>query len=130
MQKDEKISIYSYVSDMLSVKTLGVNTPLHVAENNKTIAHIEATRNQSYKYPVLSTQEWITAQDEVRRVSQAIQKNHALLGKRISSEEAAKLYPVSLPESIAEYAQEVAYQNARKIQPSAEYSVQLRNAGL
>lgn len=126
----QKISVYSFIEAMISIKTLGVNTPLHVAESNKIVAHIEATRNQSYKYPVLSTQEWVLAQDEVWRVSQAILENYILLGISISSEEAAKLYPVSLPESIAEYAQEVAYQNARKIQPSAEYSVQLRNAGL
>jgi len=126
----QKISVYSYVEAMLSIKTLGVNTPLHVAESNKIVAHIEATRNQGYSYPALSIQEWITAQDEVWRVSQAIQKNHALLGISISSEEAALLYPINVPTSIAEYAQEVAYQNARKIQPSAEYSVQLRNAGL
>ena len=126
----QKISVYSYVKAMLSIKTLGVNASLHVAENNKNIAHIEATRNQSYKYPVLSRQEWVLAQDEVWRVSQAIQKNHIFLGIRISSEEAAKLYPINVPTSIAEYAQEAAYQNARKAQPSAEYSVQLRNAGL
>jgi len=43
----KKISVYSYVSEMLSVKTLGVNTPLHIAETNKRIAHIEATRNKT-----------------------------------------------------------------------------------
>ena len=119
----QKISIYSYVKAMLSIKTLGVNTPLHVAESNKIIAHIEATRNQSYKYPVLSRQEWVLAQDEAWRVSQAIQKNHIFLGLSISSKEAAKVYPVIVPASIAEYAQELAYQNARLIAPSAEYSV-------
>ena len=119
----QKISIYSYVKAMLSIKTLGVNTPLHVAESNKIVAHVEATRNQAYVYPNLTRQEWIAAQDAAWRVSQAIQKNHVLLGLSISSKEAAELYPVIVPASIAEYAQEIAYQNARLIAPSAEYSV-------
>jgi len=119
-----KINVYSYVEAMMAIKTLGVNTPLHIAETNKRIAHIEATRNQTYSYPALTRQEWITAQNEVWLVSQAIRENHILLGISISSEEAAKLYPVSVPASIVEYAQEIAYQDARKTQPSAEYDVQ------
>lgn len=112
---EETVSVYSYIRDMIAINTLGVDAPLHITETSRRIAHIEATRNKSCNYPVLTMQEWVEAQKEVWRVSQAIRKNYVLMGTSISSEKAAELYPVNVHVSIAEYAQELAYRIARKL---------------
>ncbi len=109
------LNIYEYVRDMIAINTLGVDTPLHIAETNRIVAHIETTRNKAWDYPVLTMQEWVEAQKEVWRVSNIIKKTYFSAGLHISSEKAAELYPVNVKSEIAEYAQELAYRIARKL---------------
>lgn len=120
-----RTNVYSYVKAMVSINTLGSDTPLYVTETNKRVAHIEATRNQSYNYPVLTISQWAEAQNEIWRVSQLIRNNHVLIGESISSDKAAELYPIKVQSEIAEYAQSIAYQKGRELSPSAQYDVQL-----
>ena len=109
------LNVYEYIRDMITINTLGVDAPLHIAETNKRIAHIEATRNTNWHYPAPSLQEWVEAQQEVYRVSGIIKKTFFSAGLHIRNEKAAELYPINVKSEIAEYAQQLAYRIASKL---------------